>query len=239
MGAATAAALMAWRQPAERKDEVAAMAPSKRTAPEPPVIPSPPPVPVGTASIPLLSFELETTRSGPRGTHRTSQTFTRSHDRVWLAPEGGRQEWLFLQNTVYRDRAAGYLIDHNRREILFYEESALRSLMRIRGWMDVLTLRFDPTVLTALHDSGGRRQTGGATFKRYVSNQSGHDGVVEVWWSEAWLLPLSLTVRDSGNEVTSLVKKLSQRVDATWLADPHLRFPSYKALDPADAEDHQ
>ena len=51
---------------------------------------------------------LETTRSGPDGTQRTTQTITRSHDRVRLALDGGRQEWLFLQNVIYRDRAAAY-----------------------------------------------------------------------------------------------------------------------------------
>ena len=239
MGAATAAALMAWRQPAAGLAEAAAIVPSKRTAPEPPPIPPPPPLPVGVGSLPSLTFVLETTRSGPDGTHRTSQTITRSHDRVRLALEGGRQEWLFVQNVVYRDRAAAYLVDHDRREIRFHEESSLRSLLRIRGWLDVLTLRFDPTVLTALRDTGERRQMGGATFKRYVSNESGRDGVVEVWWGQALLLPLSLTVRDSGTEVTSIVKGLSHIADATLLANPDVRFPSYKTLDPTDAKDHQ
>ena len=236
MGAATAAALMTWRQPAEGIAEAAAIVPSKRTAPEPPPIPPPPPLPVGVASLPSLTFVLETTRSGPNGTHHTSQTITRSHDRVRLALEGGRQEWLFLQNVVYRDRAAAYLTDHDRREIRFHEESPLRSLMQIRGWMDVLTLRFDPTVLTSLRDTGERRQTSGSTVKRYVSNESGGDGVVEVWWSEDLLLPMFLRLRDSGTEVTSIVKGLSQITDATLLAAPEFRFPSYKASDPADAD---
>jgi hypothetical protein len=185
-----------------------------------------------------LTFVLETTRSGPDGTRRTTQTITRTHDRVRLALEDGRQEWLFLQNVVYRDRAAAYLTDHDRREIRFHEESPLRSLMQIRGWMDVLTVRFDPTVLATLRDTGERRRTGGAIFSRYVTTEPGRDGVVEVWWSEELLLPVSLRVRDSGTDVTSLVKALTQTADATLLADPAGRFPTYKAFDPADANDH-
>lgn len=238
MGAASAAALMTWRQPAEGAAETAAIVPSIRTAPEPPPIPPAPRVSLEAASLPPLTFVLETTRSGPEGIRRTTQAITRTRDRVRLALEGGRQEWLFLQNVVYRDRAAAYLIDHDRNDIRFHEESALRSLLQIKGWMDVLTLRFDPTVLAALRDTGERRQTGGATFKRYVSREPGSDGVVEVWWGEALLLPLSLTVRDSGTEVTSIVNGLTLTADAALLVDPEVRFPRYKALDPADANDH-
>ena len=115
----------------------------------------------------------------------------------------------------------------------------MRSLMQIRGWMDVLTLRFDPTVLATLRDTGERRETSGATFKRYVASESDRDGVVEVWWSEALLLPLSLTIRDSGTDVTTIVKGLTQSADAMLLADPDVRFPNYRVLDPADANDHQ
>lgn len=239
MGAATAAALMMWRQPAEGLAEAAAIVPSKRTAPEPPPIPPPPRVPVAAASLPPLTFVVETTRSGPDGTRRTTQTITRTHDRVRLVLEGGRQEWLFLQNVEYRDRAAAYLTDHDRFEIRFHEESPLRSLLQIRGWMDVLTLRFDPTVLATLRDTGERRRTDGAICSRYVTTEPGRDGVAEVWWSEELLLPVTLSVRNSGTDVTSLVKTITRTADATLLAEPAGRFPTYKALDPTDANDHQ
>ena len=63
------------------------------------------------------------------------QMITRCRDRIRLLLDAGRQEWLFLQNVVYRSPAAGYLTDHDRQEIRFYEESALRSLTGIRaGW---------------------------------------------------------------------------------------------------------
>ena len=239
MGAASAAALMTWRQPSEGSAEALALVPSERRAPEPPVVPAPPRVPAQTASLPIVTFALETTRFGPGGPQRSTQVFTRSHDRVRLALKGGRrQEWLFLQNAVYRDRAVGYLIDHDKREVQVHEESSLRSLMQVRGWMDVLTLRFDPGVLQTLRDTGERRRTGDATFKRYAANAPGRDGIAEVWWSEGLVLPLSLTVRASGVEVTSVVKGLTWNGDDTLLADPSVRFPSYKTVDPADANDH-
>ena len=110
--------------------------------------------------------------------------------------------------------------------------------MQIRGWMDVLTLRFDPGVLQTLRDTGERRRTGDATFNRYAANAPGRDGIVEVWWSEDLVLPLSLTVRAAGVEVTSVVRDLTWSGDDTLLADPSVRFPSYKTVDPADANDH-
>ncbi len=155
-----------------------------------------------------------------------------------MALEGGRQEWLFVQNAVYRDRVSGYLIDHSARHIRLYEESALRSLMRIRGWSDVLMLRFDPAALSALRDTGERRNAGGSTFARYIATESTGDGVVEVWWSETLLLPLSLTVREAGSTVTSVVSHLTSDADAAPLTDPAVRFPPYDSVDAADAPDH-
>ena len=52
------------------------------------------------------------------------------------------------------------------------------------------------------------------------------------------MLPLSLTVRSSGAEVTSVVKGLTWSSDAGLLAGPSVRFPTYKTVDPADANDH-
>jgi Alkaline phosphatase len=140
--------------------------------------------------------------------------------------------------VVYRDRAVGYLIDHDRREVEVHEESSLRSLMQILGWRDVLTLRFDPAVLPTPRATGERRQDGEANFKRYVANAPDRDGVVEVWWSEGLMLPLSLTVRSSGAEVTSVVKGLTWSSDSRLLAGPSVRYPTYKTVDPADANDH-
>ena len=123
-----------------------------------------------------MTFTLETTRSGPGGRQRSTQVFTRSHDRVRLALKGARQEWLFLQNVVYRDRAIGYLIDHDKQRSSRPRRELAAKRDEIRGWMDVLTLRFDPSVLAKLRDTDERRMIGEAIFKRYVATLARRDG---------------------------------------------------------------
>ncbi len=236
-GAAAGAALVMWRQPAEGLAAATAIVPPARTAADPPPVSPPPAVPAQAAAIPSLTFVLETTRSGPEGTRRTAQMITRTRGRVRLVVDEGGKEWLFVQNAIYPDRAAAYLTDHTRREIQFHEESSLRSLLQVKGWKDVLTLRFDPTALATLRDTGERRQVSGFDFERHVATRVDHDGVTDVWWSEALLLPLSLTTRAAGTEMTSVVTGLSHNVDAELLADPPLRFPTYRVLDPADVND--
>ena len=155
-----------------------------------------------------------------------------------MALEGARLEWLFSQNVVYRDRAVAYRTDHDHGEVHLYEESALRSVTGIRGWMDVLTLRFDRSVLAKLRDTGERRMIGETTFTRYVARDLPAGVVQEVWWSDELLLPLSLTIRRSRTTTTSIVKGLAYTADAVVLMDPMSRFPNYKVLDPTDASDH-
>jgi hypothetical protein len=238
VGAASVAALTAWRQPFTELDHPEAIALPVRNAPDPPPIPQPPVVPTHARALPSGTFVLTTTRSDARGKRTSKQTITRTHDRIHLAIDGGREEWLFVQNAVYRDRVSGYLIDHSARHIRLYEESALRSLMQIRGWADVLTVRFDPATLAALRDTRERRQAGGSTFARFVATESTGDGVVEVWWSEALLLPLSVTVREDGTTVTSVVEHMTSEAEASLLTDPARRFPQYESRDAADAPDH-
>ena len=83
MGAATAAALMTWREPAEGQPRQRRSCP--RTGPRlnrRPFLRLRPAC--GAASLPSLTFVLETTRVAPEGTTRTTQTITRSRDRVRL-----------------------------------------------------------------------------------------------------------------------------------------------------------
>ncbi len=143
-----------------------------------------------------------------------------------------------MQNAVYRERVSGYLIDHDAREVRFHDEGPLRSRLGIRGWLDVLTIRFDPAVLATLRQTGERRDAAGARVSRFVAPEPREDGLVEVWWSEELLLPLSVTRRASGVETISVVARLVRGGDPTALAEPAGRFPNYKDLDVADAGDH-
>ena len=238
MGAATAAALMTWRPSADEAGIEEAIVVPPRTASDPPPTPLPPSVPARADAIPPLTFDVETTRAGGGRVERTTQTFVRTTDRVRVLLHGGRQEWHFVRNGIFPDRASGHLTDHTTRQIRFYDESPLRSEMRIRGWLDILTVRFDSTKLPSLRDTGERRQTYGTTFVRHVGAGPGEDGLVEVWWSESLLLPLSLTVRDAGIESTSVVRRLARRADIALRPDPRVRFPMYKEVDAADTDGH-
>jgi len=237
VGAATVAALTRWHQPVESDEAGAAVVLSERNSPDPPLISQPPSVPASAAHLPRLSYVLKTTRSSKAGRQVSTESMTRSHDRVRMTLEDG-QEWLFVQNTRYPTRVFGYSIDHKAREILLHEETTLRTEMGIRGWADVLTMRFDPAILGTLRDTGERRQMAGATATRFVSPDPARDGVTEVWWSEELLLPLSVTARKADVTVTSVVDGLTTDVDASLLADPDQRFPQYKSEDVADAHDH-
>ena len=143
-----------------------------------------------------------------------------------------------MQNGVYPERVSGYLIDHNAREVRFHDEGRLRSRLGIRGWMDVLTIRFDPAVLATLRETGEQHDAAGASALRYVAPEPREDGLAEVWWSGELLLPLSVTRRESGGDVTSVVDRLVRGGGPTMLADPAERFPAYKYLDVADSGDH-
>lgn len=238
-GAAAAAALFSWRQPLEAvAEDAAAIVLPTRTAPDAPAVPAPPRLPAAAATVPPLTFRVDTTWSGREARRPSTERVARTADRVRVVIEDGRREWLFVQNAVYRDRAAGYLTDHGARQILLHEESALRGALAVRGWFDVLTQRFDASLLSTLRDTGERQRVAGAEFARYVARDPERDGVTEVWWSDALLLPLSFTIRRQGVEATSAISGLASGVDSTVLADPSNRFPGYRSLDVADAGDH-
>jgi hypothetical protein len=185
-----------------------------------------------------MTFTLKTSRSLPTGRQTTAQVVTRTFDRVRIAVEGGRQEWLFVQNAAYPDRASGYLIDHRARQVRLHDEQALRAAIGVRGWADVLTMRFDRTILSTLRATGLRRSVGELTFAQFVATGSKDQGIVEVWWSEELLLPLSLTRRESGIEVRSDIEDLTTHADESLLLEPVFRFPDYESRDAADAQDH-
>jgi hypothetical protein len=222
-----------------REREAAPLLSPTRRSPAPPAL-EPPALPVGGDAIPATTFELATVRRAGEGpeTHRTDSV-VRTERRVSLVAMGGGEEWLFERNSVDPRRVAAYRVDHARGQILVYDESDLRVRLQLRGWTDVLTMRFPREVLGTLRGTGEREERAGATFERYVGREDG--GIVEVWWSDTLLLPLRLTVYEAGARTTSLVEGLVSGVAdsllAERLADPRLRFPSYLVLDVADVDD--
>ncbi len=238
---ATVAALVTARQPAsEGKTDTAFVLP-ERTSPTPPGAPTVPEVPAVAEGLEPLTYTLVTTWDGGDGRRRTiEQRVTRARDRALLIVDGGTREWYFERNPVHPNRVSGWLVDHRAREILAHDESSLRTTLRIRGWVDVLTMRFDPAALNTLTDTGQRREVAGQAFGLFRAPQGPRAGVVAVWWSAGLLLPLELVTRESADvTATARVVGLSTAVDASVLASPQQRFPEYRVVDAVDAGEHR
>lgn len=169
----------------------------------------------------------------------TRQTMLRTIDRVLVVIDGTDSEWLFERNPVDHRRVSGSLIDHKASRILIHQESDLRLGQQLRGWMDILTLRFDTSALAALRATEETRTTNGITFARYTEPKPAARGIAEVWWSAALLLPERLTIRENAGSTTSTVDSFVSGVDETKLAAPAMRFPSYRVLDVTDAREGQ
>jgi hypothetical protein len=209
-----------------------------RTAPAAPPLPDPPALPPGADAVPSLSFRATLVWQGAWGEQRLVQDVVRTADRVRIVPEGAASEWLFERNPVDTRRASGYLVDHVTRRVLVHQESDLRNRLELRGWADVLMMRFHPERLTELRPTADRERAAGATFVRYVTTDAGRPGTTEVWWSDTLLVPLRQTVREPERVVTTTLSRLSHEVDLAELGDPRLRFPEYDVLDVADQHEH-
>jgi hypothetical protein len=210
-----------------------------RTSAPPPEIPDPPALPAGADALLPIRFTVTTTWAGAQGNRQTVQRVTRTPDRVHLLMEGTRKEWLFERNPVDRRRVSGYLVDHGARQVLAYQESDLRNEQQLRGWRDALLMRFDPESLGGLQPSTQSESVFGATFARHIAADQTRDGVIEVWWSDALLLPLRLTIRHRGVTTTATVDRLETPGSLEVLADPRARFPDYASLDVTDSRERR
>jgi len=238
---AAVAAIVTARQPAGMGDLEVAFVPPTRTSLSPPTPDPVPRVPAAAEEIVPIAYTLTTTWEGAAGSRPpVVQHVTRARDRVHVLVNGGRHEWVFERNPVYQDRVSAWQVDHAAREIRAHQETDLRNSLHIRGWIDVLTMRFDLATLGSLRDTGERRQVAGATFHRFRSYQSREPGVVETWWSPEWLLPLELVTRESGAvTATARIHDLSRNIDVSLLSSPAQRFPAYAAVDLVDAGEHR
>ena len=213
-----------------------------RTSSSAPAAVAPPSVPEGADVLPALTFSVTTTWVGPLAGGRSVQRVTRTTDRIHIMLEGTGKEWLFERNPLDRRRVSGYLVDHQSRRILAHQEADLRVEHRLRGWADALIMRFDPVELPRLRRTSQREVVLGATFTRHVAQDRAREGVLEVWWSEALLLPLRLTARERGVVVTTAVDEVEEVEHAQTqpvLADPRMRFPDYETLDVSDSHERR
>jgi hypothetical protein len=212
-----------------------------RRAPASPAPVPPPPVPSGADRIAPLAYTMVTTWRHADGTTRgTVQRVTRTANRVHLALDNGRQEWVFVRNPRHPERVSGSLIEHDTRRILLYDETELLTSLRLRGWADVLMMRFDPSTLDRLRDTGEERQVAGLTFRRYLADTPPERGIVEAWWNPEQLLALASVARESATlTISTEVDDLTAAVESSLLSDPADRFPAYERLDAVDASDHR
>jgi hypothetical protein len=211
----------------------------KRRAPRPPAAVEPPALPAGAETLAPLTLTVVTTWEPDNGKVRTArQTVLRTVDRVLVSVEGTANEWLFERNPVDPRRVSGYLIDHKERRVLVHDESDLRNGQGLRGWLDVLTLRFNPDTLKTLQPTADQEIVNGVPFVRYQENERAKRGGTEVWWSDRLMFPLRLTIREGQVLISSKVKLVAQQVANDKLVSPSTRFPSYRVSDVADARDY-
>ena len=223
---------------ADPEAAIAVPAPSRRISASPPAPVDPPALPAGADAVPPMTISVVTSWRGGNGQpNQTRQSVLRTAERILVIPEGGREEWLFVRNVVDPRRLAGYLVDHSRRRVLVHDESDLHPRLELRGWADVLMMRFDPRGLGAMTATGERQSAAGASFERYVSTADGPRDVAEVWWSETLLLPLRLTVHSPAGETTSVIEASERSLDAARLSEPRLRWSGYETIDVADEAD--
>jgi hypothetical protein len=210
-----------------------------RTSVAPPAIAEPPSLPEGAAAQTPMSFTVTTTWADPHRRRQTTQHVTRTVDRAHLRLAGTAKEWLFEQNPVDRRRVSGYLVDHQSKQILTYQESDLRNEQQLRGWADVLLMRFDLAALARLRRTHEREVLFGNTFTRYIAQDQSKEGVIEVWWSDAVLLPVRLKVRQRGVLISSVINQLRPAETLTALADPRTVFDQYQVLDVTDSRERR
>jgi hypothetical protein len=214
-------------------DQFPITTPVRRSADAVPALP--PPLPSDADSVLALTFDLRVQVDEGGVSTLQEQTFSRTADRVHLKVKDGA-EWLFVQNPRERTRLHAYLIDHEHKALIRHDESELRNGQQIRGWLDVLTLGFDPEGFVGLKATDQTTAFAGITFTRHVAGPAGAGlpGVHEVWWNDKQLLPIRI-VSSTGRETRTVsVDEIRPGVDPALLSRPEDRFPSYRNVDLPD-----
>ena len=229
------ASLMGQRSLGQEQDAWVLELPTRR-APDAP--PGPPPaLPAGADRVGALTIKTVIRHQAGSGTVREiHQTITRTAERIHIAAENGR-EWLFERNPVDTRRVSASLVDHEGRSIIRYEETDLRMVLGLRGWLDVLTLGFNADLVPAGTRSSEVDSIGGISFTRHHFTHA-DGGAGEVWWSDELALPGRFTHTSAVGVTTLLVDEVREGVDTTLLLLPAARFPKYREFDLADWLEH-
>jgi hypothetical protein len=223
----------------DRGDAAIPVVPKRRAPDRTP--PLPPPLPVGADGVTPLTLDVTIRQRTSTGGHVRRQTVTRTADRIHLAAASApheRTEWLFQRNPVDPRRVSGFLIDHAARSIVFHSESDLRHMLAIPGWTHVLTLGFDPGVLSGVTASDEARILGGIRFTRYSRRDEGRERV-DVWWSADQLVASRFTSAGDTGTTALTIERIRMVIDPRVLDSPASRFPQYGQVDLADWLEHR
>lgn len=193
----------------------------------------PPALPSEADSITPLTLQVTVRRTGDGRTSAIELTISRTADRVHV--RAGDREWLFERNLRDRRRVSGFLIAHEERTIVEYEETDLRIALGVRGWADVLMLGFDPSVLKDSVRSGRFRIVDRVRFDEFSSRT----GPVAVWWSERELLSHRFELPAGKSSTLVVIAAIRHHVDATVFELPAQRFPSYRVIRLAEWQEHR
>lgn len=187
-----------------------------------------PDLPAGALSLEPLTIETTVRRAAEGRAWVMRRTVARTVERVHITGSDGH-EWLLQRNPRDPRRASGTLIDHSRRALVFHDESDLRNRLGLRGWADVLTLGFDPAVLSTLPRRAGSRWLERLQFARYMLPSG-----TEVWWNDELLLPARFTTGDGAAALQVAIARITPGVDSTLLRPATDRFPRYRTIDLAE-----
>ena len=193
-----------------------------------------PELPPGAGKITPSTMVVAIERRAPSRPPATlRQTITRTAERVHILTMGDGREWLFVRNPVDPRRASGFVVHHDKRTIVRYEDTELRNWMALRGWADVITLGIDVNAVSELQATTGKKSLAGWTFVRFVAREKDHP-VREVWWDGDQALPCSFRIVDATGSTTMTVKTIERFVKEDLLRPPAARFPTYRVVDLAD-----
>jgi hypothetical protein len=214
----------------------------ERQVPARPTVPqrvSREPAPAGPPELPaealsLRPLTLEARGLWPDGTDATVYHVTRTADRVHVRA-GPTREWFYARNPVDPRRVSGVMVDTAQRVLVSYEESDLRNVVGIRGWLDVITLGVDLTALEGMDAAQESRVVDRVAFTRFTARGQ-NDAISDVWWSQSHLLPLRVVSRGTNGTpaVRLSVVAIRDAVDEALLQAPAVRFPGYREIGYAD-----
>ena len=143
------------------------------------------------------------------------------------------REWLFERNPIDPRRVSGFVVHHDKRTIVRYDDTELRNWMALRGWADVVTLGIDLSAMGALQATTQKKSVAGWTFVRFVAREKDQP-VREVWWDRDEALPSSFRIVDAAGSTTMTVIKIDRLTKDELLRSPAVRFPNYRVVDLSD-----